>query len=270
MGRLLLGQAPLGQFKLFVLPMEDGGHAIILDNYLESFLSFSCFAALACAFEKPNAGQIERITAGVFCELDKFCGFGEWETQDILLRKMVARSHHAALLASYAHLAMSAFVFAHEAGHIALGHTTRTRTLHLPTGTETVPAEVLATTHREELAADAYAARVCTEFTRDPEHWPTVKLEPLYDGVPLFLFDLLEVLHRRYEFVLGHPLLDPEHPAPPARKAALLAAHPTLLSEASRPLSDGLEEFTAHLLENCTRYPAASPRPRRWADKPFL
>jgi hypothetical protein len=265
LGRIVCGQVPLGRFEAFVLPMDDGGNAIVLDTFLEGFLTFSSFAGLACGFEKPSAEEVDRYTHGVFRELDKFLGFGTWDLQDDLFNEMAEKNYNGAVMAGYTQMAMTTFILAHEIAHVLLGHTKATRRMSMCRGGENIPIEVLVTSHAEELAADDLAWGIYQEIVRDAEAWPTTKIEALYDAVPLYLFDLLAVLNARFEVVKREPPFDPDHPSPQERKAKLLAAHPEMLHDWSRTLYDGLGEFAEHLLENCASFPASDitlPKPR--------
>jgi hypothetical protein len=263
--RISCAQVPLGLFEASVLPMDDGGHFILLDTYLEAFLSFSSFAGLACGFERPSADAVTRITEGLFRELDRFLGFGNWDHQGELFDEMAKKSYDASVMAAYTQMAMTTFILAHEIAHVVLGHTKATRRLYVAGREEEVAIEVLLTSHDEELAADEFAWRIYREIVRGAEVWPTVKLEALYDGVPLYLFDLLEVLNKRFALVNKRPPFDPHHPLPKERRARLLAAHPEMLHDWSRSLYDGLAEFAEHLLENCEACPVSNvrmPRPK--------
>jgi len=251
LGKLIFWQAPLARLDAFVKALGGEGHVVVFDTFLNGALSFTAFSAMACGFERPDDELIDRITAGFFWHIDQFLGRGDRDLQGELFQELVNRDHHASVIGGYVKLGLSSFLLAHEVAHVVLGHTLK-RSFG-PGGIDKVMDDALA--RQEEFEADEFAIRVYRELSSDTAKWPTIKLEPLYSAVPLFLFDFLEVYYRRHEFVKGLKLRDSRHPLPHERKRRLLELYPDLRNEHTDPLYEGLQEFAEHLVECCEDFP---------------
>jgi hypothetical protein len=252
LGKLIFWQTPLARLDAFVKALGGEGHVVVFDTFLNGALSFTSFSAMACAFDRPGDELIDRITAGFFHHIDQFLGRGDRDLQEELFHEIVNRDHETSVIGSYVKLGLSSFLLAHEVAHVVLGHT-----LKKSAAPDVIDKEVGdALARQEEFEADEFALRVYRELSSNTEKWPTIKLEPLYSAVPLFLFDFLAVYHRRHEFVTGRKLNDSRHPLPHERKQRLLDLYPDLRNEHTDPLYEGLLEFAEHLVECCENYPA--------------
>jgi hypothetical protein len=256
LGKLIFWQAPLARLDAFVKALGDEGHVVVLDTFLNGALSFTAFSAMACAFDRPSDELIDRITAGFFRHIDQFLGRGDRDLQEELFQEIVNRDYQASLIGSYVKIGLCSFLLAHEVAHVVLGHTLKRSAF--PDVIDKEADDMLS--RQDEFEADEFAIRVYRELSSDTEKWPTIKLEPLYSAVPLFLFDFLEVYYRRHEFVKGCRLSDSRHPLPQERKQRLLELYPELRNEHTDPLYEGLQEFAEHLVECCENFPPRDSR----------
>ena len=241
-GNIIFMTIPQRDYEAFARPFGAKRYLIAVDTLLPGFLSFSCFAAVATAFERPSEDQVDRFTKGMLRQFDMFLKVLEPDTDDELFLEMVKRNYEGSKMASFTLTSVLTFLLSHEAAHILLGHT------------ESSPEGEVGehnASPQDEFDADALGLKIYQELTKNPEIWPTVRLESLYDAVPLFLFDLLELYEARFEQIHGHPYESKSHPHSRERRAKLLEDNPGLFHERSLSLYEGLKEFAEHIREQC-------------------